>query len=203
MASKRIFPSGIVSVFVIVLTSTLAMTALSNAANVSAPVVQETLRFASMVPGSLGTPSSMVFPVRLRIPQAMAIRGYRIAASGSFVFHPSVSSSQGRSIAASDFIIGVGAVTDPAGASPNVTINPGFEKDPLTAFGRFNNGQPAGFKTVADLQRGVDLLRIDKLPATAVPQAGREIGLTVRIAVRPQYFTPGQYSGTIYLMALD
>jgi len=133
----------------------------------------------------------------------MALRGYRIAATGSFVFHPSVSTAQGRSIAATDFIIGVGTVTEIAGASPNVTINPGFEKDPITAFGRVNNGQPAGYKTVADLQRGVDLLRSEKLPATKVPQTGSEIGLTVRIAVRPQYFTPGNYSGTISLMALD
>jgi len=168
-------------------------------------VATQTASFGPLIPGGAGGPPIIVLPIRLSIPQSTATRRYRISAVSSFSFMPAAPAAGGKTISASDIGIGVTGVTTPTG-NPRPSISAGFDYDPSTV-GRGKGGSSPytgaanGRATLADLTQSREILQVDQMPVANVPGGNTDLTVTMKLAVQPQFFTPGAWSGAITLIA--
>ena len=177
----------------------------SRAANRQHAAAAQFASFGPLVPGKLGTPGAVALPFSLSVPAATVARGYRVSAVSSFVFTPTASLAGGKSVTAADIGVGVLGVSSLLGS--NVAVTPGFAYDPAVArSGNGRNSYPGaayGLANLADLVAGQNIINVGRISAGQVPPSGDELTLFVKIAMSPQYLTPGGFSGTIILIVAE
>ncbi len=159
--------------------------------------------FGPLVPhGSRAATLSL--PVHLSIPLRAASRGYRVSAVASLVVTPATSG--GKSLTAADIGVGILSVSSARGAN-TVAIAPGFDYDPAAVSGKNGaapyTGAATGRAALTDLLSGREILRAEKMPGGRHPANPVDLDLTFKLAVVPQFFSPGSFSGTITLTVLD
>ena len=108
-------------------------------------------------------------------------------------------------MAASDIGIGIVDVSWAQGMSGNATIEAGFDYDPAARENSFRGpaGGPSAGATLADVLSPRQVIRVDKIPVKAAPRGASELTVTLKLAARGQYTTPGAFSGTITLIVPD
>jgi len=160
----------------------------------------ETVRFGPMVPGRSGAPMSVVLPVSLSISSATAARGFGVSVLSDFSFAPTSPASGGTTMTASDIGIGVIDVSWASGLSGIVTVAAGFDRDPVASANGFRPlGSSQVRATLADLKSPREVVRVEKIPVKSTLRVA-ELRLTLKLAARGQYLTPGTFSGTITLV---
>ena len=178
----------------------LVLSLLPQGVAATPPAVVRTGTFGPLV--VLGSEmTKFAVPMRLSIPRAAAARGYAISATGTFTFTPSYSDAGGKPVTPAD--IGVGfpglSLTLPG---ESVNTAPGFDYDPglvevVNGKSPFT-GAAMGRATLADLLIGREILRVSHTAHGGSVPAG-DLDLVLKFAVKPQYFTPGSFSGAITL----
>ncbi len=170
-------------------------------------VVMQAVSFGSVVPVGLGRPAIVAMPFRMSIPSAMVARGYRLSAVSNFVFTPSAPAGGGKSITASDVGVGIAGISSGLGSRADMAIAAGFDYDPASAQGTNRStayaGAAAGRANLADLLAGREVLRAGRISGGSLGNGNADLTLTVKLAVQPQFLTPGGFSGTITLTAAE
>jgi hypothetical protein len=162
----------------------------SRATDLMAGISAKTAAFGALTPGRGGGMRTMSWPCTLAIPQAMALRGYRIQATSTFQFTPAARNAGGKDLVASDIAIGVEGISSTLGHA-GATIAAGFEPS------------AGGRATLADLMSGREILRVPKVSPDGVPAGGGQMLVTLRLGVPSQYFTPGEFSATVTMTVTD
>jgi hypothetical protein len=164
-------------------------------------LTMQTASFGPVVPGKLGTPSTVVVPFNLPISRAIAALGYGVTAVSSFIFTPTMPAAGGKSIAATDLLVGVAGVSSTLSATSSAAIATEFDYDPTAVSSArrtsTSSGAASGRATLADLLPSRQILRAGRSTAGAIPAGGGDLTFNLRIAVPTQFFTPGSFSGTI------
>jgi hypothetical protein len=167
-------------------------------------MVAQTESLGPLLPGSSGAPAMAAVPFHLSIPQTTGARGYTVIAMSSLNFTPAASAAGGRTLAVSDLGVGISGISVMPATNANVTIASGFDYDPMAVRGNSGSsayaGAAAGQATLSDLLQPREVLRIGKTAGKSAAAGPAELNLVVRVALRPQFFTPGNFSGTITLI---
>jgi hypothetical protein len=162
-----------------------------------AVVTSQTVSLGSLIPDGTGKQPATTIPFRLMIPKNTAVGGYGLKAIVSFTFTPAKAAGGGKSIAASDFGIGVDTVFSTTRPLSSAVVAPGFESDPTNLAGRASAGAANGQATLADLLSGREVIRIGKSSASLIPAGGTDVQVAFKIAIPAKYFTPGSFSGSM------
>ena len=140
-------------------------------------------------------------PMRLSIPRAIATRGYGVSAVGTFTFTPASGGTGGKSVTPADLGIGFPGLSL-AFPGESISAAAGFDYDPgliesINGKSPFT-GVASGRATLADLLAGREIFRISRHPGNRSSNT-EDLDVAIKLAVKPQYFTPGSFTGTIRL----
>jgi hypothetical protein len=162
-----------------------------------------TASFGPLIPFGRGATATIVLPMHVSVSPTAAASGYQIRAVASLAFTPAGLEEGGKSMTASDIGVGITSVSSALGANPHMTIASGFDYDPANV-DRKNGSSPfsgaaAGRATLTDLLAGREVLRVEKMSGSKGLGGTAGLDLTLKLAMVPQFFTPGGFSGTIIL----
>ncbi len=157
-----------------------------------------TLTFTDASPNQTGVSAtnrfmSAIVPIRMRSNSDYEVYAMRAG---------TLNSSNIQDFRASDIGFGIINVSRPTGGlhfAGSDTVTSGFELDPTTA--AVTNGQPSFSKTLADVDMVAGVTKI--LSGNRISNGGDNTSTDnfnsadLRFAVKPQYYTPGEYSETV------
>lgn len=158
-----------------------------------------------LVPGRSGVPNAVEVAVTLSIPMAFTEKGFGVKALATGSFALAGRPSGGKTLAASDF--GIGVVRAYSTPAAGIKVTPGFDYDPAQV-GDHQGSNPftgltGGRGTVDDLSSGREVLRVEKLSTQDKPQSTMDLTVVVKLASRPQYSSPGAFTGSIVLTVVQ